>query len=171
MSDAAPLLELRGITKRFPGVLALNGVGLEIRSGEAHALLGENGAGKSTLIKSIAGVYQPDAGEMRVDGRPVSVRRPHDAQALGISTIFQEFTLAPDMTVAENIFLGREPLRIRALSIVDRKEDVRRTRGVLASLDLQVDPEATVRDLGVAQQQMVEIAKALSLDARLIIMD
>jgi len=171
MNGAPSFLELRGITKRFPGVLALNGVDFEVRAGEVHALLGENGAGKSTLIKTTAGVYRPDAGELLVDGRPARVRNPHDAQALGISTIFQEFTLAPDMTVAENIFLGREPLRIRALSIVDRKEVVRRTRDVLASLDLQVDPEATVRDLGVAQQQMVEIAKALSLDARLIIMD
>ena len=165
------MLELRGISKRFPGVLALNGVSLEVRAGEVHALLGENGAGKSTLIKIIAGVYHADAGEIRIDGRPVSVRNPHDAQALGISTIFQEFTLAPDMTVAENIFLGREPLRIRALSIVDRRELIRRTRDVLTSLDLQIDPEATIKHLGVAQQQMVEIAKALSLDARLIIMD
>ncbi len=171
MNDAAPFLQLRGITKRFPGVLALNGVSLEVRAGEVHALLGENGAGKSTLIKIIAGVYHADAGEIHVDGRPVSVRNPHDAQALGISTIFQEFTLAPDMTVAENIFLGREPLRIRALSIVDRRELIRRTREVLASLDLQIDPEAAIKHLGVAQQQMVEIAKALSLDARLIIMD
>jgi ribose transport system ATP-binding protein len=171
MNDAAPFLQLRGITKRFPGVLALNGVSLEVRAGEVHALLGENGAGKSTLIKIIAGVYHADAGEIRVDGRPVSVRNPHDAQVLGISTIFQEFTLAPDMTVAENIFLGREPLRIRALSIVDRRELIRRTREVLASLDLQIDPEAAIKHLGVAQQQMVEIAKALSLDARLIIMD
>jgi ribose transport system ATP-binding protein len=171
MSDAPPFLELRGIAKRFPGVLALNGVSLEVRAGEVHALLGENGAGKSTLIKTIAGVYHADAGEIRIDGRPVSIRNPHDAQALGISTIYQEFTLAPDMTVAENIFLGREPLRIRALSIVDRKELIRRTRDVLASLDLQIDPGATIRHLGVAQQQMVEIAKALSLDARLIIMD
>jgi ribose transport system ATP-binding protein len=167
----ASFLDLKGIVKRFPGVLALNGVSLEVRPGEVHALLGENGAGKSTLIKVIAGVYRADAGDISVDGRPVSIRNPHDAQALGISTIFQEFTLAPDMTVAENIFLGREPLRIRALSIVDRKELIRRTRGVLTSLDLPIDPEATVRHLGVAQQQMVEIAKALSLDARLIIMD
>jgi ribose transport system ATP-binding protein len=171
MRDAPPFLEVRGISKRFPGVLALNGVSLEARPGEVHALLGENGAGKSTLIKIIAGVYHAEAGEIRIDGRPVSVRNPHDAQALGISTIFQEFTLAPDMTVAENIFLGREPLRIRALSIVDRRELIRRTRDVLTSLDLQIDPDATIRDLGVAQQQMVEIAKALSLDARLIIMD
>ena len=171
MSDAPPFLELRGISKRFPGVLALNGVSLEVRAGEVHALLGENGAGKSTLIKIIAGVYHADAGEIRIDGRQVPLRNPHDAQARGISTIYQEFTLAPDMTVAENIFLGREPLRIRALSIVDRRELIRRTRDVLTSLDLQIDPDATVRHLGVAQQQMVEIAKALSLDVRLIIMD
>jgi ribose transport system ATP-binding protein len=169
MSDAPPFLNLRGIVKHFPGVLALNDVGLDVHHGEVHALLGENGAGKSTLIKIISGVYQPDAGEILIDGRPVSIRNPHDAQALGISTIYQEFTLAPDMTVAENVFLGREPLR--ALSIVDRKALIRQTRDVLASLDLQIDPEATVKHLGVAQQQMVEIAKALSLDARLIIMD
>ena len=171
MKDAPPFLQLEGIVKRFPGVVALNGVSLEVRAGETHALLGENGAGKSTLIKTIAGVYHPDAGEIRVDGRPARIRNPHDAQALGISTIYQEFTLAPDMSVAENVFLGREPLRIRALSIVDRRELIRRTRDVLASLDLRIDPEATVRHLGVAQQQMVEIAKALSLDARLIVMD
>jgi len=171
MSDAPPFLQLQEVTKRFPGVLALNGVSLEVRAGEVHALLGENGAGKSTLIKIIAGVYHADAGEIRIDGRPVPVRNPHDAQALGVSTIFQEFTLAPDMTVAENIFLGREPLRIRALSLVARRELIRRTREVLASLDLQIDPEAVIKHLGVAQQQMVEIAKALSLDARLIIMD
>jgi ribose transport system ATP-binding protein len=172
MSDAPPFLELRGIVKRFPGVLALNGVGFDVRAGEVHALLGENGAGKSTLIKTISGVYQPDAGEIRMDGRPMAVRNPHDAQALGISTIYQEFTLAPDMTVAENIFLGREPLRLPPpFSIIDRKTLIRRTREVLASLDLRIDPEAAVKHLGVAQQQMVEIAKALSLDARLIIMD
>jgi len=167
----APFLEADGIVKRFPGVVALNGVSFDIRAGETHALLGENGAGKSTLIKTIAGVYHADAGEIRIDGHPARIRNPHDAQALGISTIYQEFTLAPDMTVAENIFLGREPLKVRALSIVDRRELTRRTREVLVSLDLQIDPEATVKHLGVAQQQMVEIAKALSLDARLIIMD
>src|SRR5215813_945923 len=171
MNDAPPFLELRGIVKRFPGVLALSGVGLDVRPGEVHALLGENGAGKSTLIKTISGVYQADDGDIRIDGRPVHIRNPHGAQALGISTIYQEFTLAPDMTVAENVFLGREPLRLRALSIVDRKALVRQTRDVLAWLDLPIDPEATVKHLGVAQQQMVEIAKALSLDARLIIMD
>jgi len=106
-----------------------------------------------------------------VDGKTALIRSPHDAQALGISTIFQEFTLAPDMTVAENIFLGREPLRFAPLAIVDRRALIRHTRDVLASLDLRIEPDAKVKHLGVAQQQMVEIAKALSLDARLIIMD
>src|ERR1041384_3252758 len=171
MTDASPFLELRGISKRFPGVIALNDVSLDVRAGEVHALLGENGAGKSTLIKTIAGVYRPDDGDIRVDGRMASIRNPHDAQALGISTIFQEFTLVPDMTVAENIFLGREPLRFPPpLSIVDRRALFRHTRDVLASLDLRIDPGETVKHLGVAQQQMVEIAKALSLDARLFIM-
>jgi ribose transport system ATP-binding protein len=171
VNDALPFLELRGITKHFPGVVALHGVSLDVRAGEVHALLGENGAGKSTLIKTIAGVYRPDAGEIRIEGQQARIRNPHDAQALGISTIYQEFTLAPDMSVAENVFLGREPLRIRALGVVDRGALIRRTREVLASLDLQIDPDAIVKHLGVAQQQMVEIAKALSLDARLIIMD
>jgi len=171
MQDAPTFLELRAIVKRFPGVVALNGVSLDVRAGEVHALLGENGAGKSTLIKTISGVHQPDAGDIRLDGQPIAIRNPHAAQVLGISTIYQEFTLAPDMTVAENMFLGREPLRIRALSIVDRRALVRRTREVLATLDLQIDAGAVVKELGVAQQQMVEIAKALSLDARLIIMD
>ena len=171
MTDAPTLLELRGISKRFPGVIALNDVNLEVRAGEVHALLGENGAGKSTLIKTIAGVYRPDDGDIRVDGKTALIRTPHDAQALGISTIFQEFTLAPDMTVAENIFLGREPLRFAPLAIVDRRALIRHTRDVLASLDLRIEPAAKVKHLGVAQQQMVEIAKALSLDARLIIMD
>src|SRR5262245_3699109 len=165
MTDAAPFRPLHAIINPLPGV------GLDVVAGDVHALLGENGAGKSTLIKVISGVYRPDAGTIQVDGRPVDIRTPHDAQALGISTIYQEFTLAPDMTVAENIFLGREPLAVRALSIVDRNALVRHTRDVLASLDLQIDPNATVKHLGVAQQQMVEIAKALSLDARLIIMD
>src|SRR2546423_15134163 len=103
MIDDSPFLELHTIVKRFPGVVALNGVSLDVRAGEAHALLGENGAGKSTLIKTISGVYQPDAGRIHVDGRAVVVRNPHAAQALGISTIYQEFTLAPDRTVAENV--------------------------------------------------------------------
>src|SRR3954467_7190218 len=104
MTEAPPFLEMRGIVKRFPGVLALNGVSWDVRAGEVHVLLGENGAGKSTLTKTIAGVYLPDAGEIRINGRVARIRNPRDAQALGISTIFQEFNLAADLTVAENIF-------------------------------------------------------------------
>jgi ribose transport system ATP-binding protein len=167
----APILELQGIVKRFPGVVALAGVDLDLRAGEVHVLLGENGAGKSTLVKVLAGVHRPDAGEIRVDGRPVRLGSPRDAQALGISTIHQELALVPDMTVAENVFLGREPLASRRLGIVDRRALVRAARDLLGGLALRIAPEAIVRRLGLAQQQMVEIAKALSLDARVIVMD
>ena len=171
MTTERALLEMRGIVKQFPGVRALNGVSLDVRAGEVHALLGENGAGKSTLIKVLSGVHVPDSGEIHVDGRSVRIRHPRDAQALGISTIHQEFNLAPDLSVAENIFLGREPLVNRALGLVDRRTLMRRTQEILADLGLQVPADATVKDLGVAHQQMVEIAKALSLESRLIVMD
>jgi ribose transport system ATP-binding protein len=160
---------MRGIVKRFPGVLALDAVDFDLRPGEVHVLLGENGAGKSTLIKVLSGVYPPDAGEILFDGAPVTIRTPLDAQRLGVSTIYQELNLVPEMTVAENIFLGREPMR--GMGLVDRKEQVRQARALLDDLQLDIDPRALVRTLGIAQQQMVEIAKALSLDARLIVMD
>ncbi len=166
-----PFLEMRGIVKQFPGVRALDGVSLDVRAGEVHVLLGENGAGKSTLIRVLSGVYAPDSGEIHVDGRRVRIRHPHDAQALGISTIHQELNLAPDLSAAENIFLGREPMLGRVLGVVDRRALMRRTRQILASLDLHVPPDAKVKDLGVAEQQMVEIAKALSLESRLYVMD
>jgi ribose transport system ATP-binding protein len=168
-AHAKPVLEMRGIVKRFPGVLALNDVTFDVRPGEVHVLLGENGAGKSTLIKILSGVYAPDAGQIRFDGQLVNIRNPRDAQALGISTIYQELNLVPDMTVAENIFLGREPMR--RFGVVDRKQLIRQTSEVLAALHLQIDPQAIVKRLGIAQQQMVEIAKALSLKSRLIVMD
>ena len=160
---------MRGIEKRFPGVLALSGVDFDVRLGEVHVLLGENGAGKSTLIKVLSGVYPPDAGEILLGGRQVTIRNPHDAQLLGVSTIYQELNLVPEMTVAENIFLGREPMR--RFGIVDRKQLLRQTRDLLATLHLQIDPQAVVKRLGIAQQQMVEIAKALSFNSQLIIMD
>jgi ribose transport system ATP-binding protein len=166
-----PFLEMRGIVKQFPGVLALNGVDLDVRPGEVHVLLGENGAGKSTLIKVLSGVYAPEAGEILFDGQAVRIRNPHDAQRLGVSTIYQEFNLVPDMNVAENIFLGREPMISRLLGLVDRKKLFAQTRQVLSTFDLQVEPGAIVKRLGIAQQQMVEIAKALSLQCRVIIMD
>jgi ribose transport system ATP-binding protein len=169
VKQSQPFLQMRGIVKRFPGVLALSGVDFDIRLGEVHVLLGENGAGKSTLIKVLSGVYPPDAGEILFGGRPVTIRNPHDAQLLGVSTIYQELNLVPDMTVAENIFLGQEPMG--RFGTVDRKQLVRQTRDLLSSLHLQIDPQAVVKRLGIAQQQMVEIAKALSFNSQLIIMD
>ena len=166
-----PFLEMRGIVKQFPGVLALNRVDFDLRPGEVHVLLGENGAGKSTLIKILSGVHTADEGEILLDGRPVHIRTPHDAKALGISTIFQEFTLVPDMSVAENIFLGRFPSLPGAAGFVDWKRMREESAALLRSLNVEVDPRTPVRQLGVAKQQMVEIAKALSMQARIIVMD
>src|SRR5208337_4770625 len=171
VEEIRPVVEMRGIVKHFPGVLALKGVDLDARPAEVHVLLGENGAGKSTLIKVLSGVYPPDSGEILFEGKPVHIRSPHDAQQLGVSTIYQEFNLVPEMSVAENIFLGREPLLNRRLGIVDRKQLFQQAREVLSTFDIQVAPETIVKRLGIAQQQMVEIAKALSLNARVIVMD
>lgn len=171
VSVGHPFLEMRKIGKRFPGVQALNDVSFDVRPGETHVLLGENGAGKSTLIKVLSGAFPPDSGDILLDGQPVRIRTPHDAQVLGISTIYQEFNLAPDMSVADNVFLGREPMWSGALGIVDRKKLVEQTRRLLESLNTEIAPETVVSELGVAQQQMVEIAKALSFEARIIVMD
>ena len=163
-----PLLEMRGITKRFPGVVALDGVDFELLPGEVHVLLGENGAGKSTLIKILSGAYRPNGGEILMDGRPVEIRSAAEARRLGISTIYQEFNLVPQLTVAENIHLGRQP---RRFGVVDRGAMERAARELLERLGIRVDPRARVADLGVARRQMVEIAKALGLRARVLIMD
>jgi len=162
------LLEMRGITKRFPGVTALDRVDFELEKGEVHVLLGENGAGKSTLIKMLSGAYQPDEGEILVDGEKVEISSAMDAQALGISTIYQEFNLVPQLTVAENILLGRQP---RRFGVVNRSKMRKDARELLERIKVRVNADARVEDLGVAQRQMVEIAKALSLDARILIMD
>ncbi|MDP8949769.1 MAG: sugar ABC transporter ATP-binding protein [Actinomycetota bacterium] len=159
---------MRSITKRFPGVTALDGVDFELEKGEVHVILGENGAGKSTLIKMLSGAYQPDEGEILLDGEPVRISSAAVAQALGISTIYQEFNLVPQLTVAENIFLGRQP---RRFGLVDRGKMRDEARKLLERIKVHVDPHAPVSRLGVAQRQMVEIAKALSLDARILIMD
>ena len=164
----SPLLEMRGITKRFPGVTALDGVDFELERGEVHVILGENGAGKSTLIKMLSGAYQPDEGEILFEGEPVRIPSAAVAQGLGISTIYQEFNLVPQLTVAENVFLGRQP---RRLGIVDRRRMREEARRLLERIKVRVDPDAPVSALGVAQRQMVEIAKALSLEARVLIMD
>ncbi len=163
------ILEMRGITKTFPGVRALDGVHFSCERGEVHALVGENGAGKSTLMKILSGVYVPDAGEIIFKGTPVRMESPHHAQSLGISTIYQEPSLLPHLTVAENIYLGREI--VNPLGLIEARELQRRAQDLLDRLGAAVDVSAPVFRLSVAQQQLVEIAKALSLNADLIIMD
>jgi len=163
------LVEMRNITMTFPGVVALDDVTLESRAGEVHAVVGENGAGKSTLMKILAGVYQPDRGEILLRGQPVRISSPHEAQRLGISIIYQELNLLPDLTVAENVFLGREPRG--AFGLIDASTLEDEARQVLRRLGVEIDPRARLGRLSVAQQQMVEIAKALSLNAQIVIMD
>ena len=163
-------LQLNDITKRFPGVLALDGVSLRIRRGEVHALLGENGAGKSTLMSILAGVQTPDCGEIVLDGKPVNFQSPREALAHGIAMIFQELSAVPDMTVAENVFLGREPLR-RLLHTVDRVKMRVDTTRLCEGIGVWLDPDARMSSLTLAEMQMVEIIKALAYDSDLLIMD
>ncbi|MDQ2845006.1 MAG: sugar ABC transporter ATP-binding protein [Actinomycetota bacterium] len=168
--DSGPfLLEAKGVDKSFPGVRALTDMHLNLRHGEVLALVGENGAGKSTLMKLLSGVYPPDAGEFFLNGAPLHVSGPRDAQARGIAIIYQEFNLMPDLTVAENIFIGREQPGAGFL-LNDRMLN-ERARELLQRLELPLNPRALVGTLTVAKQQMVEIAKALSYDARILIMD
>jgi ribose transport system ATP-binding protein len=168
---SAPVLQLRGIQKRFPGVHALRGVHLEVSAGEVLALLGENGAGKSTLMKIVGGVEQPDAGEVLVDGTVVAVRDVQTAASLGIAFIHQELNLLDNLDVAANVLLGREPTRGGRLRLVDRAAMRATVRPFLEQLGLDVSPDTPVSALSIAQQQLVEIAKALSLNARVLIMD
>ena len=163
-----PILKMTGVSKRFPGVLALEDVHLEVGEAEIHALLGENGAGKSTLLKVLSGAHSADAGAIELYGEPVAFATPHDAQRAGIVTIYQEFTLAPDMTIAENVFIGREPGSKLFISWRRLSED---TRAITDKIGLKRDPMTLVRDLSVAEQQLVEIARALSMRSRLIVMD
>jgi ribose transport system ATP-binding protein len=162
------LLEMKGIGKSFPGVKALQGVNLTVREGQVHALLGENGAGKSTLIKILSGAYSKDEGQIFFEGRPVEIRSPHDAEALGISTIYQEFNLARNLTVAENIFLGHLPRK--GLS-VDWEQVRRRSREILDALGVSLSVDTLTSKLSVAEQQLVEIAKSLNRKTRILIMD
>ena len=166
-----PVLELRGIHKRFPGVHALRGVGLEVRAGEVVALLGENGAGKSTLMKIVGGVERPDAGDVLIDGVPTVIGDVQAATAHGIAFIHQELNLLDNLDVAGNVLLGREPTRGGVLRLVDRRTMHDSVEPYLAQLGLGVRPDTPVASLSIAQQQLVEIAKALSLNARVLIMD
>jgi ABC-type sugar transport system ATPase subunit len=165
-----PLMEVRNITKRFPGVLALDEVSVQFYPGEVHAVVGENGAGKSTLMKIMVGAYAADSGEILLQGHKVVFAHPRQAQLQGISIIYQEFNLLPERTVAQNIFLGREPSR---LGVIDNREMERRTVEMLKELDAEqmIAPGALLSSLSVAEQQIVEIAKAISIDSKVLIMD
>jgi ribose transport system ATP-binding protein len=164
-----PVLAVSGIRKRFGAVTVLDGVQLTIRAGEIHALMGENGAGKSTLMKILAGVYQPDAGEIRVAGKPVRIGCPADARACGINLIYQELSVAPNLTVAQNIFMGAEP-RGR-FGVIDTAQMNRRAAAVLHSLGATFAPTRIASGLSIADQQQVEIARALVHESRVLIMD
>ncbi len=164
----AMLLEMSGISKRFPGVLAVDGVDFDLRHGEVHALFGENGAGKSTLINIVAGTFPADAGEVRYRGEPLADLSPHHARVIGISPVFQEFSLVPELTVEDNLFLGRE---LGAFGFLNRKAMLARARAIIAELGFDLAPARKVGELSRAHQQMVEIAKALLTDIRLLILD
>ncbi|MGB8313540.1 MAG: ATP-binding cassette domain-containing protein, partial [Aestuariivirga sp.] len=166
--QAQPLLRMTGISKSFPGVKALESVDFEVSAAEIHAFLGENGAGKSTLLKILSGAQAPDAGSIEFAGETVILDNPRVAQAKGIVTIYQEFTLAPDMTIAENVFIGREP---GSKFFISRNKLEEQTQTLMDRIGLERNPRAQVRDLSVAEQQMVEIARALSMKSKLIVMD
>lgn len=167
----APLLKAEGLIKRYPGVVALRDVSFDVQRGEVHVLVGENGAGKSTLIKILSGAIRPDGGAVFIDGAPVRIRDPRHAQELGIFTIYQELPLVPQLSVVENVFLGRER-RVPALPVLAaRSEQLSHTREVLSKLEYPLDPTVPVQNLLVGQQQMVAIAKAMVNEVQLLILD
>ena len=163
-----PFVQMRGISKSFPGVLALRQVDFALRLGEIHALMGENGAGKSTLVKVLTGVYQRDEGEVSLDGKSVSIRSPQDAQRLGISTVYQEVNLCPNLTVAENLFLGRQP---RSFGLIHWREMNRLAAQLLERLRIDVAPTARLESCSIAMQQMIAIARAVNIRCRVLILD
>lgn len=163
------LLEMKKISKIFPGCLALDEVNFELKKGEVHVLIGENGAGKSTLIKILSGVYDPDEGEIFVEGKKVNIKNPSDAHNLGIRVIYQELNLIPNMTIYENIFLGEE--NKKNIFFVDKKKDIYETHQILSQIGMDIDPQALIKDLGVAQKQMIEIAKAIKSQSKILVFD
>ncbi|MCI0524791.1 MAG: sugar ABC transporter ATP-binding protein, partial [Acidobacteria bacterium] len=166
-----PLLEMKGICKQFPGVVALDNVSLDVRTDEIVALVGENGAGKSTLMKILGGIYQPEAGEIRIHGEKVTIHTVNDSMRLGVGFIHQELNALPNLDVAANVFLGREPRFGGFLNLIDRRKIEAETNKLLKRLGVEVSPRTQLSELPIAHRQMVEIAKALSLDTRLLIMD
>ena len=168
MDPSVPLLEVRNISKSFGGIRVLEAIAFDVRRGEVHALVGENGAGKSTLMNIVSGVATPDAGEMLWENRPFRLEGPRDAQALGISFVHQELALVPQLSVAENVFLGRHPVR---RGLVNSREMHERTRRVLGGLGREIDSGRPVAELSLAERQLVEIARAVAFECRLIVMD
>ena len=164
------VLEMRDIVKRFPGVVAVNNGQLTLRPGEVHCLLGENGAGKSTLMKILSGAQPADSGSIHISGEPVHIHSPHHAQQLGVSMIYQEFNLSPYLSIAENIFLGREP-KLRGTPFINWRTMYGDAREILARIRVNLDVRRPVNECSVAQQQMVEIAKAISFNSKIIVMD
>ena len=165
------VLTMRGINKTFPGVKALNGVDFTLRKGEIHALMGENGAGKSTLIKVLTGVYDFEAGEIRVDGTdgPVVNHSTQEAQEKGIATVYQEVNLCPNLTVAENLFIGREPRN--ALGLIQWKKMNKMAQKIVDDLNIDIDVTVALENYSVALQQMVAIARAVDMDSKVLILD
>src|SRR3954468_24537900 len=169
LAQTTPILELRGVSKSYGAVRASRNVSIALRAGEVRALAGENGAGKSTIVRMLAGVQRPDEGDVLVDGTPTTFHGPADARDAGVAVIYQEPTLFPDLSVAENVMMGRHPLG--SLRRIDRKALRSTVQELLDQLGVSLDPEQPVRGLSIADQQIVEIAKALSFDARVLIMD
>ena len=163
-----PLLQMSGIEKRFPGVHALKGVNLTLQKGEVLALMGENGAGKSTLMKVLGGAHLPDQGTIRLEGENVTIESPVKARALGVSMIYQEFNLIPALSAIENVFLGQE---ITQNGLIRHGEEKEQTLALLSQLGMDFDPELPCRQLTIAQQQSIEIARALSLNSKILVMD
>jgi ribose transport system ATP-binding protein len=164
------ILRMKSISKSFPGVRALDDVSFEVRRGEVHAILGENGAGKSTLVKILSGAYRRDSGEIELDGHPVEIHNPSHAQSLGIAMIYQEFNLAPHLSVEANIFIGREPRR-GPFAIIDQRAIHRQSQKLIKQLGVELDVTQRINTLNVCQQQITEIAKALSMKSHVVIMD
>lgn len=173
-NDNAPIteslvLQMRNVRKTFPGVVALDEVSFDLRRGEVHILLGENGAGKSTLMKILSGAYQKGDGQILLDGQTIEIKNPKHARQLGIAIIYQELNLVPHLSAAANIFLGREPVALPGL--IDQQTCLAAARQILTGLGMNFDPRRLIKELSIAEQQMVEIAKAIALDARILIMD